>query len=297
MHIQHASSFLLESQYIGFRSHNAEILAIFVCNRTQHTAGSFNNRQSKQKGGFRLSLLAEIFHLLLVKICLQAKKSGATQHRGDSAKTCCTSPAHCVNQHSPKTQETAPKRTCHGRCWCLQTTLRWVLFFPPNFPTFPTRHGNMPGWYSEKVEINWTTRNFRMDEAWRTPPSTRGSFRKHHTCENRERRQYRAWHGQWNVYVPRTSSNILQPLYLLPLHSRGTGSHPKKMQGNKCSPGNLTEGREEQRGPPGLNFFPLLVLIYTHHPHASKEASQLYRFALLWVFEVIKHLACLFRSN
>lgn len=78
---------------------------------------------------------------------------------------------------------------------------------------------------------------------------------------------------------------------------RGTGSHPKKMQGNKCSPGNLTEGREEQRGPPGLNFFPLLVLIYTHQPHAWKEASQLYRFALLWAFEAIKLLACLFRSN
>lgn len=55
----------------------------------------------------------------------------------------------------------------------------------------------------------------------------------------------------------------------------------KKMQGNKRSPGNPTEGREEQRGPPGLNLFPFLILIYTHHPHAWKEASQLYRFALL----------------
>lgn len=58
----------------------------------------------------------------------------------------------------------------------------------------------------------------------------------------------------------------------------------------------LMAGRNKE-DPPRLNLFPFLILIYTHHPHAWKEASQLYRFALLWEFEVIKLLACLFRSN
>lgn len=59
----------------------------------------------------------------------------------------------------------------------------------------------------------------------------------------------------------------------------------------------LKAGRNKEDPHPKLNLFPFLNLIYTHHPHAWKEASQLYRFALLWEFEVIRHLACLFRSN